>query len=220
MDVRSRLAERFPLFGLSVRTPSVELQLPTDEDLLALAPLATDIHGPDLRPFSTPWNLGADDEVQQRLLQYHWGRRGDFAAASWRLELVTIVEGEVVGTQGLFAEHFSVSRSITSGSWLGRRHQGRGIGTEMRAAMLHLAFAGLGAERAVTGAIEGNAASLAVTAKLGYRPNGDDVNVDGEDRRRELRFVMDRADWEPRRRDDIELIGLERCLPLFGLGEP
>ncbi len=30
---------------------------------------------------------------------------------------------------------------------------------------------------------------------------------------------MERADWENGRRDDIELVGLEACLPLFGLSE-
>jgi RimJ/RimL family protein N-acetyltransferase len=89
----------------------------------------------------------------------------------------------------------------------------------MRQAILHLAFAGLGAERAETGAMEGNESSLAVTRKLGYRPNGDAVNVDGDDRRRELRFVLDRAAWEAHRRDDIDVVGVGPCLPLFGLGE-
>ena len=90
----------------------------------------------------------------------------------------------------------------------------------MRQAILHLAFAGLDALRAETGAIEGNEPSLAVTRKLGYRPNGDAVNADGDERRIELKFAMDRADWEARRRHDIEIVGLEPCLPLLGLSEP
>ncbi len=39
---------------------------------------------------------------------------------------------------------------MTTGSWLGRAHQGRGLGKEMRQAALHIIFAGLGAQQAVT----------------------------------------------------------------------
>ena len=56
-----------------------------------------------------------------------------------------LVDGEPIGMQDLAAEHFRAVRSVESGSWLGRAHQGRGLGREMREAMLHLAFEGLGA---------------------------------------------------------------------------
>ena len=222
MDLRAQLAEHWPLFGLAVRTPRLELRYPDDEDLVALSVQATDIQEPGgLQPFSFAWHHGPEDEVRQRLLQYHWARRGDWSPTAWNLGLVTVVDGEVVGTQGVHPIHpYPATRTVATGSWLNRAHQRRGIGTEMRQAVLHLAFAGLGAVRAETGAIEGNAASLAVTTKLGYRANGDGINVDGDERRRELRFVMDRADWEPHRRDDVELVGLEPCLPLFGLSAP
>ncbi len=59
-----------------------------------------------------------------------------------------------------------------TGSWLGRRYQGRGIGTQMRAAVLHLAFGGLGAQQAVSAAFEDNPASLRVSRKLGCRDDG------------------------------------------------
>ena len=220
MDTRARLAQVWPLFGLTVRTPRLELRYPTDDDLLDLAELSADIHDPEARPFAFAWNQGTDEQRNHRVLQFHWGRRGDWSPDAWRCELVTVVDGEVVGTQGVLASTFAVSRTVETGSWLGRRHQGKGIGTEMRAAVLHLAFAGLGAERAETGAIEGNEPSIRVTTGLGYRPNGEAVHVDGDERRRELKFLLDRADWEARRRDDIELLGLEPCLPLFGLGGP
>ncbi len=220
MDARAELARLWPLFGLSVRTPSLELRYPTDAELLVLAELSGDIHDPDFLPFSGTWSLLPDGERERAVLQYHWGRRGDWSADSWRLELVCVVDGEVVGTQGALAEHFPITRTLTTGSWLGRAHQGRGIGSEMRRAVLHLAFAGLGALRAETGAVEGNDASLGVTRKLGYRPNGDHIDATNSARTRQLNFVLDRADWEPSRRDDIEIAGLEPCLPLFGLGTP
>lgn len=218
MELRDRLAEVWPLFGLSIRTPRLELRYPDDADLLVLAELSGDIHDAGLRRFSVGWHEVPSPQRERNVLQYHWGRRGDWSADAWRLELVTVVDGRVVGTQGLWATSYRVSRTVLSGSWLGRAHQGQGIGSEMRAAVLHLAFAGLAADRADTGAFEGNEPSLGVTRKLGYRPNGDALVVDGERRDRELLFTLDRADWEARGREDIEIVGLEPCLALFGLG--
>ena len=51
--------------------------------------------------------------------------------------------GSVAGVQGMLATDFAVNRQVSTGSWLGQAYHGRGIGKEMRAAILHLAFAGL-----------------------------------------------------------------------------
>jgi RimJ/RimL family protein N-acetyltransferase len=61
--------------------------------------------------------------------------------------------------------------------WIGLEYQGQGIGTEMRAAVLYLAFAGLGADYALSGAFTDNPASLAVSRKLGYGEDGVDREV-------------------------------------------
>lgn len=218
MDDRDALTGTWPLFGLAVRTPRLELRYPDDADLMALADLSGDIHAPDYLPFTGTWSRLPDGERERAVVQYHWARRGDWSATAWRLELVVVVDGTVVGTQAVHADDFALTRTVTTGSWLGRAHQGQGIGSEMRAAALHLAFAGLDAERAETDAYDDNGPSLGVTAKLGYRPNGDQIDVAEGQRRRTLRFVLDRADWEGRRRTDIDIVGLASCLPLFGLG--
>lgn len=220
MDDRAALARLWPLFGLSVRTPRLELRYPSDTDLDALAALSGDIHDPGFLPFSGTWSLLPDGEREKAVLQYHWGRRGDWSPTRWRLELAVVVDGYVVGTQAVHADDFAITRTVTTGSWLGRAHQGKGIGSEMRAAVLHLAFAGLTAERAETDAVEGNGPSLGVTTKLGYRPNGDHIDATNGKRTRLLRFVLERDGWEAIRRDDIEVVGLDACLPLFGLGTP
>ncbi|WP_225448092.1 GNAT family N-acetyltransferase [Streptacidiphilus sp. P02-A3a] len=80
--------------------------------------------------------------------------------------------GEPVGEQSMFARDFAVTRSVSTSSWLGLPFQGRGIGTELRAAVLHLAFAGLDAVEAASTAFADNAASRAGPAKLGYVPHG------------------------------------------------
>lgn len=214
------LVEHWPIAGLVVRTPRLELRWPGDDDLVALAETALGgIHDPDEMPFGLPWTRAPEDELARRVLQWHWRTRGDWTSDRWSWNPVAVVDGEVVGTQGMGAEDFAVRRTVVTGSWLGRHHQGRGIGTEMRAAILHLAFAGLEAMRAETGAWEDNRASLGVTRKLGYRPNGDRLMVSDDRSRRELEFVLERSRWEESARDDVEIVGLAPCLELFGAVE-
>ena len=85
---------------------------------------------------------------------------------------MVVHQGAIAGVQGLKAADFAILREVHTGSWIGRRYQGRGIGTEMRAAALHLGFAGFDAQLAQTGAWHDNAPSQGVTRKLGYEPNG------------------------------------------------
>jgi len=91
----------------------------------------------------------------------------------------------------------------------------------MRSAVLHLLFAGLGAERALTAAFTDNPSSHAVTTKLGYEENGRHVveRRPGEPATR-VDFVLTRSRWERQRRDDIEVSGLDGCLTMFGLQAP
>ncbi len=86
----------------------------------------------------------------------------------------------------------------------------------MRVAVLHLAFAGLGALEARSGAFSDNAASLAVSRRLGYRPDGREVGVRRGRRAIERRLVLTRGDWEASERPATTVEGLEPCLELFG----
>jgi RimJ/RimL family protein N-acetyltransferase len=104
---------------------------------------------------------------------------------------------------------------VGTGSWLGRRFQGKGVGTEMRTAVLELAFRGLGAERARSGAVDGNAGSLGVSEKLGYRIIGRDTVAPRGVAIEHAKLELRREDWQPPFRVEIE--GLDPCLPLFGL---
>jgi RimJ/RimL family protein N-acetyltransferase len=206
----------WPLFDLRVRTPRLELRAIDDERAVRLARLAVaGIHeGPS--PFRFPWNEGEPDEVMRRAMQHYWGTRASWTPEAWHMPFAVEVDGEVVGTQGIAATGFAVRRTVGSGSWLGKAHQGRGLGREMRAAVLHLAFAGLGAARAETEAWEDNARSIGVTRSHGYRDNGAKVLDRGGEATVELEFVLTHDEWEPNRRDDIEIRGLDRCLELFG----
>ena len=65
-----------------------------------------------------------------------------------------------------------MTRTGETGSWLGLAHQGKGIGTVMRRAICAFAFDHLDAEEVTSGAFTDNAASLAVSRKVGYRLGG------------------------------------------------
>ncbi|MFD5468386.1 GNAT family N-acetyltransferase [Kitasatospora sp. NPDC127059] len=190
------IADHWPLMGLRVTTPRLELRLPAEDELCAVADLAArGVHPPGERPFLTPWGELPPAERARHVLQMHWRRLGRWTARHWALDLVAFHRGNPVGVQDMRAQEFAVRREIASGSWIGLEHQGRGLGTEMRAAMLHLAFAELGAVSATSVSFADNHSSLAVSRKLGYRPDGIDRDtLDGRVVESQ-RLRLSRADW-------------------------
>lgn len=206
-----------PLLGLRVRTPRLELRLPRDEELVELARVAErGVHPPDLMPFSVAWTdaIGRPDFVE-RFAGYHHACRAEVSVESWRFDFGVWADGELVGAQGMFAERFARTRTFETGSWLGLRFQGRGIGTEMRYAALHFGFAGLGAQTALSGALDGNPASARVSAKVGYEPAGEDRATPRGEPVRVQKFRLTRERWERLDRPPVELEGVAAALPLF-----
>jgi RimJ/RimL family protein N-acetyltransferase len=206
----------WPLFDLRVRTPRLELRLPREEEFAALVSLAdAGIHDPASMPFFVPWTDLEPPARARASAQWLWGHRANWSLDKWTFNAAAFVDGDPIGLQDLEAEHFRSVRSVETGSWLGRAHQGQGLGREMREAVLHLAFAGLGAEEALSGAFEDNAASLATSRAVGYSENGEARGRRRDGWGRTIRFRLARADWEARRRDDIEIVGLDACLDMF-----
>jgi RimJ/RimL family protein N-acetyltransferase len=209
--------ELTPLAGLRVRTPRLELRLGTDREVLALGALAeTGVHPADEMPFAVAWtdDVGSAGFVD-RFVDFHEAQLEAWQPLDWTLNLLVWDEGVLVGTQGLSGERFATGRTVATGSWLGATYQGRGIGTEMRAAVLELAFAGLGADAATSSWLEGNDASRRVSEKLGYVVIGEVTRSPrpGESVRAwDVRRVRD--GWRCPVRVTVE--GLEPCLPLFG----
>jgi RimJ/RimL family protein N-acetyltransferase len=163
------ITDLWPLFGLRLSTPRLELRLPDLAELAALGRLAAaGVHHPDVQPFVAAWTDGPPEQVARNTLQFQWSAWGRWSPQEWTLQLVVLADGEVIGTQGVDARDFARLLEVGTGSWLGRAFHGRGYGTEMRAAVLDLAFEGLGAEYATSEAFEDNAASYAVSRKLGY----------------------------------------------------
>ena len=208
----------WPLFDLRVTTPRLEIRLPTDDDLYQLVAVTDEgIHDPDTMPFTIPWTDVGPPRRQRESLQWWWSRRAHWRPEDWSFTGAVFVGGRAVGVQDIAATDFAARRVVSSGSWLGRAHQGQGFGKEMRAAILHLAFEGLGAQEAHTGAFADNASSLGVTRALGYVENGHEVVLRRGRPARCVHFCLDRAAWSARRRDDITITGLEGCKEMFGL---
>ncbi len=209
----------WPIFDLRVRTPNLELRLPTDDDLLELARVArAGIVDADRTVFLVPWHKLPSPAFERQFLLHWWGDRSRWSPTAWSLGLAVLKDGRPIGVQELMARNFAIKRVINSGSWLGREFQGRGLGTEARAAILGLAFDGLGADAAESGYIEGNAASARVSEKLGYRVTGDEFFAIEGKRKLEIKVRCTPETW---RRDlvPVTIEGLEACLKLFGVGD-
>lgn len=208
----------WPLFGLCLRTPRLELRLPDLPELDALAELSTEgVHPADQMPFAHPWTDLPPAERARSVMRFHWKKLADWTVEDWNLQLAVFLDGTVIGTQGVSARDFHILREVRTGSWLGRHYQGQGIGTEMRAAVLELAFTGLNAESAVTAALTDNAASNAVSRKLGYQPNGRVRSLVRQTLGYEQRYALDRDNWSAHNTIPVQIDGLKPCLPLFGL---
>jgi RimJ/RimL family protein N-acetyltransferase len=195
------------------------MRLPADDDLLELMRVAREgVVEEGQTFFVVPWHELPSPAFERQFLQHWWASRGSWSPTNWNLGLAVVADGQPIGVQDLGARDFAVRKTVATGSWLGRAYQGRGYGTEMRAAVLALAFDGLGAELAESGYFKGNAASARVSAKLGYVDNGEKVWAVGPERAVERRLRVGRETWK---RDlvPVTIEGLEPCLKLFGVGD-
>ena len=215
------MSKHWTLFGLRLRTANLELRVPTPDDLEALADLAAEgVHDPAVMPFKMPWTDAEPADRARATIQWQWGSRAGWRPERWRLGLAVLAGPPdarvVVGTQEVGADNFAVLREVATGSWLGRWHQGRGIGTEMRAAVLHLAFAGLGAEYATSDAFTDNPASFGVSSRLGYQLDGIERVVVRDRVATSRRLRLDRAGWQAHRTVEVTIEGLAECRDMFG----
>lgn len=212
------LTDLWPTFALRVRTPRLELRLPSEDEVVALAELAgRGVHPPGERPFLTPWTEGDARERAGFVLRWHWEALAAWQPEHWVLGLAVLVDGVPVGMATLRARELAVRREVSTSSWLGLEHQGRGLGTSARTGLLALAFDHLGAEHATTEVFTDNHASQGVSRRLGYEHDGISRDVrDGEvlvsDR---LRLTA--ARWRTRTHEPVQVEGLDGCRAMFGL---
>ena len=206
------------LYDLRIWTERLELRLPTEDELVQLLHIAgAGIHDPNEMPFGFAWTDQPSPLCERSFLQYHWSTRATWSAAKWSLDLGVWFEGQLVGTQGIDASQFNILHTVSTGSWLGREFQGRGIGKEMRSAILGVAFDHLGAWWATSGAFADNPASSAVSRSLGYEEDGIDVLAPRGEARELIRFRINADQWHACERPRVDVAGMERCYDMFGL---
>lgn len=211
------MSDPAPLYGLRLRTPRLELRLGSPEEIEELGRLAElGIHPPGEMPFAVAWSdRFGEPGFLESFVAHHRDALAAWDPDDWMLNLLVRAGGQLAGSQSVGVDDRESGRVVTTGSWLGASFQGRGVGTEMRAAVLELAFRCLGAEAATSAWLEGNATSRRVSEKLGYRethlsaksPRGTPV-VSHEVR-------LERAGW--RCPFPVEIEGLDGCRHLLHL---
>ena len=209
----TELTSAWPLFGLTVRCGDVSLRAVRDDDL----PELVDIFPGDVEmdPAHPALDGTAGGDRARRLVQSVWRHRATWSVDDWALDLRVERDGRAVGVVTLEGTRFPMLRTVDTASWVAVESRGRGTAVLMRAGALGLAFQRLGAQAAISSARVDNAASLAVSRRLGYRDNGVSLIVTetGPAELAHLRLL--RSTWvapEP-----VEIDGLEPCLAAFGL---
>ncbi|GAA1073706.1 GNAT family N-acetyltransferase [Nocardiopsis composta] len=219
MPTTARTASPYPPLNVQAHTPRLSLLGATDELLERLVPVVRKgvATGPPW-PFDDPMSLYEDGpEREWRWLRGIWAGRAKVTDGFWRLYFVVVADGEPVGMQDLIGDDFSRFGTVETFSWLAPEARGRGLGKEMRQAVLHLAFDGLGARQANSAAFADNHASNGVSQALGYRPNGTDWDARRGEAAEMNRWKLTREHWLTTRRSDIELVGVAECLPVLGI---
>jgi len=210
----------FPPFDVVVSTPRLELRGATDDLLEQLVPaVRAGKANADPPPWDDPHSFyESNPELRvQGWLRGIWRGRGTVRSDFWRLYFVVIVDDEPIGMQDLIGDQFDTFGTVESSSWVSSDARQRGIGTEMRSAILHLAFEGLGAKEAHSTAAVANGASNRISELLGYERNGSSWATHQGLPMLGQRWQLVREAWMDRRRDDITMTGIEACRATLGL---
>lgn len=209
------LATHLPLLRARARSGPVTLAIPDFDDLATLADaLAAGGIDDDQTRSSLAWNPASPVAAARSTISQIATLATAPPGPEWALPLVVFVDGFPIGRQDVRSHgRFSELRVVETGSWLLNTHRGRGYGTHARAAALSLCWA-FGAEYALTSWRADNAASAAVSGKLGYRDNGVDWCWDRQRRCRvELRrALVTEADFHAAWPHPVELFGIDDAM--------
>ena len=207
----------WPMFDLRLTTPDLHLRHLVEADLESLAAILPDDAEQDPSATSYP-AIDGDRNRGVVLHQDYWRARGSWRPESWALSFGVFRDGELVGYQGLEGDDFARLRTVDSSSFLIGAARGQGLGKQMRAAVLALAFGALGARFAITSAWTDNHASLGVSRALGYVDNGVSAHRRGDTVGEMAHLRLTRQRWLATGWPDrVAVAGVEECLPFFGL---
>ena len=188
-----------PQAALRIDVEGVRLQVPTDSQVELLARRAAQPGSilPEGEEHFVKWLEGlTPEEVERGRIARVRSNRDLTRRPGWTLDLAVLVDGEPVGLQSVSGfDRWPARRIVGTTSWLVRSHQGRGLGTRCRAAVLELAFAHLGAESAKSWVLDDNHASVAVSTKLGYRHTSTEQLAEHGRVLTEHVYQLDAGDW-------------------------
>lgn len=213
-----RLAEIFPPLGVRVSCGPLELTGIGPDEMIELLDIAAEgVHDPATMPFTVPWTEAGPADLPVNYFQW-WARNAaSWTREAWSLNLGVRWNGRMVGVQSVSTQDFLVLRFGETGSWLGRRFHGQGIGTAMRQAMCALLFDHLDFEFLTSSAFVDNQASLRVSEKVGYKENGVEWNVRRGEGSPTRRLLLIREDFI--RGPAIETTGVPELRRFIGLDE-
>ena len=113
------LVDAWPLFGLRLFTPRLELRVARDEDIPGLAEAAIrGIHDPERLPFARAWTDEPPETLRREMARYFWRERAAVAPGTWMLNFAVLEDGVPIGVQDLRAVDFTPLRTVSTGSWL------------------------------------------------------------------------------------------------------
>jgi ribosomal-protein-alanine N-acetyltransferase len=125
------------------------------------------------RAFLRPWSATSPDGTRpdparafEALLETNRGDR------SVRLFVCRASDGAILGTMNVNEIVRGSFRSAYLGYWIGARHARRGYMTEALALALRVAFEDLGLHRVEANVVPGNAPSIALVRRAGFRREG------------------------------------------------
>ncbi|UVI37246.1 GNAT family N-acetyltransferase [Brevibacterium spongiae] len=208
----------WPPYSLHLRSGDMELSPVREGDLPELAQIAKGgVRRDGIEAFLIDWDSGSDEEVARSLAQYHWATRANFTVDEWTIEFTVRVGGRVVGIQGVNGSRYPLTRTVSTGSWLAKKEQGRGFGTKMRSMVVSTFIEHFGAGRFETAYIAGNDASRRVSEKLGYSPNGDHVIIAQQGRPRTENKMVLRAEDFRSSVGEVQVAGAEAVRSFLGI---
>ena len=202
------LSDHWPMLWLRLNTPHLEFRHPSDQELGQLADLAAEgIHEPDQT--ASPCPRSGLPPAERAF--------GGAAALAAPRELVggRLAPGPRSPRRRPDRRPAEPRRSRLRDRWQGQHlllarsaPPGRGIGTERRATGLHLAFAGIDATKATSGAFDDNTPSLTVSRKLGYELDGIERHAVRGRATTTRRLRLSRVQWQKNQRIPVSITGL------------
>lgn len=202
IDPRADLAQVWPVFGLVLESPRLRLHAASARDIVAIGTNSYYGSGPRRGAAFTAAELFARAVARSV---------ADWEVENWNIVFAVWRDDEIVGLQELSAQDFPRMRIVETPAWVVPEYRNKGIGQEMRRAVLYLAFHELHAVAAHADPLVANHTAIQVNRLLGYMPRLD-RGPHGD----RLPMALTEEAWRQGSQLSIRVIGLGPCLPLFG----